>query len=267
MKVALLMGSFNPVHNGHLGIARYVVEHGLADEVWFVVSPQNPFKDPADLAPFGDRLKMVELAIAESGCKQLKACDVERDLPQPSYTINTVRLLTNKFPVYQFIILAGSDISEQLHKWKDVEELKKMVQLLFYSRQGGEASPELAGAPQFDIDATRIRESFSKGYQGAVVVKQTDALPSTVIEYIYNKKLYDMKEKIKKLNEMIKNEPGEPKHYYERGRAHYQYNDFGKAANDFAAVLELDPNHAAARQMKEMIDAIFSFRNFHAYNH
>lgn len=263
-RIALLMGSFNPIHMGHIGIAGYVVENNLADEAWFVVSPQNPFKEAGELAPFDDRYEMVRLALEEIGDERLKPCDVERNLPQPSYTIYTIQLLQNRFKSYQFFILIGSDVANELHAWKNAEELQKMVRFLIYSRNNGEASPGMENAPQFDIDATSIRAGFASG--NITAIKESGMLPVSVYEYICYKHLYAMKRTIQQLNELIASNPAEGHHYYERGRLHYQYNDFGKAMNDFERTLELNPEHTAARQMRDMVEAIFNFRNFDIYN-
>lgn len=255
------MGSFNPVHGGHLAVAQYVVARGLADEVWLVVSPQNPFKTAAELAPFGDRVEMVRLALAELGDARLKVCDIEGSLPQPSYTVNTIRHLRGLYPDVQFTILAGSDIADQLPRWREAEALQEMVRFLIYPRNHGTASPEMAGAPMFGIDSTSIRRAVAAGDE-----VEAGVLPEPVREYIRDKNLYAMTRTIKQWTEIIEKAPAVANHYFERGKLHYQNNDFGRAANDFNRALELDPGHTAARQMKEMTEAIFNFRNFDIYN-
>lgn len=261
-RVALLMGSFNPIHCGHLAVARYVLLRELADEVWLVVSPQNPFKSALQLAPFEDRLEMVRLALAEIGDARLKVCDAECSLPQPSYTINTIRFLQEQYPAIEFTILAGSDVADQLSGWHKSEELQGMVRFLIYPRNHGTASPEMRQAPQSDIDATSLRADIASG---ALSVKAA-ILPQPVLDYIRRENLYAMKKTIKQLTDMIRVSPHVADHYFERGQLHYQNNDFGKAVNDFNQALELEPGHTAARQMKEMTEAIFNFRNFDIYN-
>lgn len=260
-RVALLMGSFNPVHCGHLAVARYVLSQELADEVWLVVSPQNPFKNPEDLAPFEDRLEMVRLALAEIGDARLRACDVEADLPHPSYTIHTIRYLQGLYPDIQFVILAGSDIADQLPRWHQADELQRMVRFLIYPRNHGTASPEMARAPMFEVDSTSIRQAIATG-----AFVDNRVIPEPVLEYIRDKNLYAMNKTIKQWTELIEKAPAVANHYFERGRLHYQNNDFGKAMNDFSRALELDPGHTAARQMRDMTEAIFNFRNFDIYN-
>lgn len=260
-RVALLMGSFNPVHCGHLAVARYVLARDLADEVWLVVSPRNPFKDPAELASFADRMEMVRLALEEIGDKSLRACDAEASLPQPSYTVNTVEHLQRAYPDTQFIILAGSDIADQLSRWYRADDLRRMVRFLIYPRNHGTASPEMAQAPMCEVDSTSIRAAVAAG-----IPVGTGVIPESVLDYIRDKKLYAMNRTIKQWTEAIEQAPTVANHYYERGRLHYQNNDFGKAINDFNQALDLDPGHTAARQMKEMTQAIFNFRNYDIYN-
>ena len=260
-RVALLMGSFNPVHCGHLAVARYVLAQDLAEEVWLVVSPRNPFKDAADLAPFEDRLAMVRLALEEIGEPRLRACDAEAALPRPSYTIHTVEHLQESYPGVQFIILAGSDIADQLPRWYRSDELRRMVRFLIYPRNSGEASPEMANAPMYGIDSTSVRKSVMEG-----LPLEAGVVPQSVSDYIRAKKLYVMNRTIEQWTELIAEKPETADYYFERGRLYYRNNDFGKAANDFNRALGIDPGHTAARQMREMTEAIFNFRNFDIYN-
>lgn len=246
-RIALLMGSFNPVHGGHLAVARYVVERELAEEVWMVVSPQNPLKSPEELAPFEDRLEMVRLALEEIGEARLRVCDVERDLPYPSYTIHTIEYLQRLYPDAVFTILAGSDIADQLPRWHRSEELQRLVRFLFYPRGGGVASPEMAQAPGFEIDSTSIRRALASGGDLA-----EGAVPEAVQAYIRERGLYGVTRGAD--------------FYFERGRSYYRKNDFGRALNDFNRALELEPGHTAAREMRDMTEAIFNFRNFDLYN-
>ncbi|WP_304707944.1 nicotinate (nicotinamide) nucleotide adenylyltransferase [uncultured Rikenella sp.] len=246
-RIALLMGSFNPVHGGHLAVARYVLERELAEEVWMVVSPQNPLKSPEELAPFEDRLEMVRLALEEIGEARLRVCDVERDLPYPFYTIHTIEYLQRLYPDMVFTILAGSDIAAQLPRWHRSEELQRRVRFLFYPRGGGAASPEMAQAPQFEIDSTSIRRALAAGETLAEGV-----VPAVVEAYTRERGLYGA--------------GVSADFYFERGRSYYRQNDFGRALNDFNRALELEPGHTAAREMRDMTEAIFNFRNFDLYN-
>lgn len=131
MKVAVYSGSFNPVHNGHLSIAKATLAEGF-DEVWMVISPQNPHKKAEELWPFDDRLKMVELAIMNQ--PQLKASDCENHLPRPSYTIHTLNYLKETYPQHQFRLLIGEDNLLKFRKWKDYQQIIDSFGLIVYPR-------------------------------------------------------------------------------------------------------------------------------------
>lgn len=177
--IALYFGSFNPVHNGHLMLAQWVVNMGYADEVWFVVSPQNPFKEQAGLMPAEQRLRYLEMAT--EGNDSLKPCDAELKLPVPSYTINTLRYLKKEYEAEKFAILMGADNIMGLDRWREVDALLDEADIFVYPREeGGElidveryAGPlrqrygarieYLEKAPRVDISATQIREWLSEG--------------------------------------------------------------------------------------------------------
>lgn len=182
MNIALLLGSFNPIHNGHLAIARYVADRGLADMVWFVVSPHNPLKSANDLAPFEHRVAMVRLAIDAE--PRFEVCDIEQHMPRPSYTINTLRELQKHYPEHKFNILCGSDIYDQLDTWREPNAIREMVGFLIYPRGGGHHSDVMSDAPQFDISATDLRTMISRQST------PTGLLPSTVLQYIDSHGLY-----------------------------------------------------------------------------
>lgn len=167
MRVALYFGSFNPIHHGHLIIANYIVENTDADQVWFVVSPQNPFKQSSALLNEYQRLHLVNLAI--EGEKKLKASNIEFNLPKPSYTINTLTYLKEKYPGNDFIVLMGSDSFQNISKWKNAEVILKNYPLYIYLRPGFEitethnATVKIVDAPLLQISATHIRESVKAG--------------------------------------------------------------------------------------------------------
>ena len=118
--VILYFGSFNPVHKGHMAVAEWILEQGLCNEVWFVVSPQNPLKRDGSLIGEEERLAMVRLAAAASRySRRMRACDVEFSLPRPSYTVDTLSVLTERYPDTTFSLLVGSDIPGQITQWKD----------------------------------------------------------------------------------------------------------------------------------------------------
>ena len=119
MRIGLFFGSFNPIHTGHLIIANHFAENTDLHQVWFIVSPQNPFKEKSSLLDEKHRLYMVNLAVENN--YKLQASNIEFHLPQPSYTINTLTHLKEKHPEHEFILLMGSDNLPSLHKWKNIE--------------------------------------------------------------------------------------------------------------------------------------------------
>lgn len=166
MKTGLYFGSFNPIHIGHLIIANHVLNETDLDEVWFVVSPQNPFKPSATLLNEYDRLHLVQKAI--DGDARLKASDVEFALPKPSYTAVTLTYLAEKYPTRQFSILMGSDSFQNLHKWHNYTAITGRYPLLVYLRPDFPVRDKLGAdvtilkAPLLEISATHIRQLISE---------------------------------------------------------------------------------------------------------
>ncbi len=162
MKVGLYFGSFNPVHIGHLIIANHVVSYTDLKQVWFVVSPQNPFKVSASLLNEYHRLHMIKSAI--DGENNLRASGVEFKLPKPSYTADSLAYLKEEFPDHQFSILMGSDGFQNLNKWKNYEMIVKNYPIYVYKRPGFELSQNhganitVLNAPLLDISSTLIRD-------------------------------------------------------------------------------------------------------------
>ncbi len=167
VKVGLYFGSFNPIHNGHLIIAQHFLNETELDQVWFVVSPQNPFKQQKTLLSEYDRLHLVNLAI--EGSYQLKAIDIEFRLPKPSYTINTLTYLKEKYPQHHFAIIMGSDSLQNLGEWKNAELIMKTYPVYVYERPGftiensGVTELKNIKAPLLQISATHIRELIRAG--------------------------------------------------------------------------------------------------------
>jgi len=161
MKIGLYFGSFNPVHVGHLIIANHVVNNTDLDQVWFVVSPQNPFKNTNSLLNEYHRLHLVNIAI--DGETRLRTSNVEFKLPKPSYTIDTLTYLQEKYPDHEFSIIMGSDGFQNLNKWKNYETLVKNYSFYIYKRPGFEveenfgATITILNAPLLDISSTAIR--------------------------------------------------------------------------------------------------------------
>ena len=187
MKIGLYFGSFNPIHMGHLIIAQSLFQRGRLDQVWFVVSPQNPLKKQESLAHEQDRLRMVELAIDDN--YQFRASDVEFRMPRPSYTIDTLTYLSDKYPQHQFSIFLGSDNLSHFHKWKNHHAILENYPILVYPRPGEVKTLDHPGvsymeAPLLDISATFIRQSIQEGLSVRYL------LPERVEQYITDKKLY-----------------------------------------------------------------------------
>ena len=130
--IGLFFGSFNPIHIGHLIIANYMINFSDLTEVWFVISPQNPFKEKKTLLSEHHRLELVRIAIEDNN--NLKVSDIEFKLPQPSYTINTLTYLQEKYPKKKFSLIMGEDNLKTFHKWKNYEEIIKYYELYIYPR-------------------------------------------------------------------------------------------------------------------------------------
>jgi nicotinate-nucleotide adenylyltransferase len=167
MHIGLYFGSFNPVHAGHLIIAQHILNESNLSQVWFVVSPQNPFKQQKQLLNEYDRLHLVNLAIQKSPF--LKAVDIEFRLPKPSYTITTLTYLQEKYPQHSFSIIMGSDSLQNLDKWKNADQIMQHFPIYVYTRPGFDATnhqiKELhtLNAPLLEISATHIRELIARG--------------------------------------------------------------------------------------------------------
>jgi nicotinate-nucleotide adenylyltransferase len=162
MNIGLFFGSFNPVHVGHLIIANYITSSNLVDQLWFVLSPQNPLKPQKELLNEYHRLHLLQIAI--EGETKMKGSSIEFNLPKPSYTIDTLAYLKEKYPAYSFSIIMGSDSFKNIKKWKNNELLVRNHSILIFKRPGFEINNELKAnikiidAPLLDISSTRIRE-------------------------------------------------------------------------------------------------------------
>ena len=166
MKTGLFFGSFNPIHIGHMAIANYMVEFTDIDSVWFVISPHNPFKNKKSLLASHFRYDMVELAIGDDD--RFRASDIEFNLPQPSYTINTLTYLHERYPSRKFVLLMGADNLKNLHKWKNYEQIVENYEIYVYPRPGTEKIdtnkyPNLknANAPMIEISSSFIRNAIA----------------------------------------------------------------------------------------------------------
>jgi len=190
MKIGLFFGSYNPIHIGHLVIADFILEFSDLDEIWFVVSPQNPFKSIDELAADEHRLNMTRLAIPEKNTR-MKVCDVEMGMPRPSYTIDTPRRLEQESPGCTFVILLGSDNIAGIHDWKESAALINGWDFYVYPREGS-FNPKnlpsgrftLIDAPVIGISSTQIRHLIAHG------VDASGYVPDDVWDYIIKNKIY-----------------------------------------------------------------------------
>ncbi|AQG81435.1 nicotinate (nicotinamide) nucleotide adenylyltransferase [Spirosoma montaniterrae] len=189
MKIGLFFGSFNPIHIGHLIIANTMATSTDLEQVWFVVSPQNPFKKTKSLLHEFDRFDLVERAIADNS--RLKATNIEFSMPKPSYTVDTLARLSEKYPQHQFALIMGEDNLEQFANWKNHQAILDFYGLYVYPRPRAADSPfkthpnvRLVQAPLLDISATFIRESLKANRSIRYMV------PEVVEEMIERKKFY-----------------------------------------------------------------------------
>lgn len=164
-KTGIFSGSFNPIHIGHLALANWLCEFGGLDEVWFLVTPQNPLKRKADLLDDHFRLHLVEKAIRSY--RKFKVCDIEFSLPSPLYTINTLAALTKEYPEKQFSLIIGADNWHNIEKWKEWEKLLTTYPVLIYPRLNFPIETPVSyplvrpvEAPVIEVSSSFIRESI-----------------------------------------------------------------------------------------------------------
>jgi nicotinate-nucleotide adenylyltransferase len=189
-KVGLFFGSFNPIHTGHMIIASYMLEFTDLDDVWMVISPHNPLKEKKSLLADHHRFAMVQIAVEDH--PRLRASNIEFKLPQPSYTIDTLAYLEEKYPDNQFVLIAGTDIFPTFHKWKNYEELLKNYRFYIYRRPGYDAGQYaghpnilLIDAPLMEISSSFIRQAIADGRDIRYLV------PDKVYHYIREMHFYE----------------------------------------------------------------------------
>lgn len=187
MKIGLFFGSFNPIHIGHLIIANHFVACTDLQQVWFVVSPQNPLKKKETLLNEYDRLHLVELAIKDN--QAFRSSNIEFSLPRPSYTIDTLTHLHEKFPQHEFVLIMGADNIDSLPKWKNPDVLLQHHEIYCYQRGVGEAkfshpNIKVFDFPQLEISSTYIRKCLKDN----ISVKYM--LPDAVEEYVTKMNCY-----------------------------------------------------------------------------
>lgn len=189
LTVGLFFGSYNPIHNGHMAIAEYIYEYSDLDQLWFVVSPQNPLKRRHNLLEDHHRLEMVHLAIGDDS--RFRVSDIEFHMPKPSYTVDTLTYLTDKYPEYTFKIILGADNLLSFHKWKNCEMLVEKYTRLVYPRHGFSEDEiklhkniQLLEAPRIEISSSFIRKALGEGKTVRYF------LPEKVYEYVDKMNFY-----------------------------------------------------------------------------
>jgi nicotinate-nucleotide adenylyltransferase len=168
IKTGLFFGSFNPIHIGHLIVAAYMREFSDLDQVWFVISPHNPLKEKKTLLDDHHRLMLVKAAIEDD--PKLKASDIEFKMSQPSYTIDTLTYLSEKYPEREFVLIGGTDILGSFHKWKNYQLILNNYQIYIYNRPGykrgdyaNHPSIKYFEAPLMEISSSFIRQAIKDG--------------------------------------------------------------------------------------------------------
>lgn len=188
MKIGLYFGSFNPVHTGHLIIANYMAYNTDLESVWMVLSPQNPLKTSTGMLNEYDRLHLLRLAVEDE--TRLRASDIEFSLPRPSYTIDTLTYLRERYPQHHFSVVMGSDSLQNLPRWKNYNALTACYKLYIYPRPGHEISrlPEgqiiKVNAPYLDISSSMIRRLIREEKSVRYLV------PEKVFDYIMDNRYY-----------------------------------------------------------------------------
>lgn len=175
MKIGIYGGSFNPIHFGHIGLAKWIVEHTDLDSVWLMVSPNNPLKDSNILANEQERISNARIAIAQEGeaATRIIVSDFEFQLPRPTYTTTTLRALCHTYPEHEFTLIIGEDNLSIFRKWKEHQYILDNFRIFVYPRHGcapytipsGKDIRILNDAPYFDISSTDIRQKMQNEHQ------------------------------------------------------------------------------------------------------
>ena len=191
-RIGIFGGSFNPIHNGHAIIASYIMQHGGLDQLWLMVSPQNPLKQPHEMAGELHRLRMTEMVSHRIDGVETSA--FEFSMPRPSYTIDTLHALQDKFPDDEFWLVIGADNWAVWDRWRSHDEIIQQFHVLIYPRIGYEVSiPDtltdrvrVVNAPIIELSSTTVRDLLSHGQSIAFYV------PADVEQYIVKHQLYTL---------------------------------------------------------------------------
>jgi len=166
MNIGLFFGSFNPIHLGHTGLATYILQHTDLEQIWLVISPNNPLKEPGSLLPEEIRLQLAEMALAD--IEGIIPCDREFSLPKPNYTVNTLRALSAEHPQDRFTLIIGSDNMALFGRWREHEYILEHYPIIVYPRQGDDIAAlqkrfpqmQVIDAPLLPVSATDIRRKL-----------------------------------------------------------------------------------------------------------
>ena len=169
MRIGLFFGSFNPIHLGHTRLARYILEHTDLEQIWLVISPNNPLKDPGSLMPEDFRLRLAEVALRNE--PDIIPCDREFSLPKPNYTVNTLRTLSAEHPEDAFTLIIGSDNMALFDRWREHDYILEHYPIIVYPREGDDLETlkkrfpqmQVVEAPLLRVSATAIREQLKEG--------------------------------------------------------------------------------------------------------
>ena len=189
-KIGLLFGTFDPIHNGHLRIAKYITEEKLADKVWLVVTPENPIKAGSKISSFNHRFNMAK--IATENYDNIIPSDLEVNLKKPNYTIDTLEYISNKLKDIEFSLIIGEDNYKIFNTWKDYKKIINKYKIFIYPRKGTlnenlhiiNENTMYIGGPRIDLSSTNIRKIVSKKSD------PKDLISNKVLEYVNSNKLY-----------------------------------------------------------------------------
>lgn len=190
MNIGLFFGSFNPIHIGHLAIANYMAEYTSLDAVWFIVSPHNPLKEKKSLLNDHHRFDMVQMAI--NGDERFEVSDIEFRMEQPSYTIDTLTYLKERYPKYQFALIIGSDNIDSFHKWKNYDRILENYFIYVYPRPNSKESMLYTMPNVITVPAPLIE--ISSSFIRLAIKNKKDIryfLPPQVFEYINKMHFYE----------------------------------------------------------------------------